>query len=83
MVDPYRMLGGSNDPVRDRRAEMIDQTNAFLTWALTQERNLPRIPSRRVDQGGFGLMQSHPGVKILVTAWWDRTLDMAHKLSGD
>ena len=40
--------------LRDLRAKMIAETSAFLTWALTADRGLPRIPTRRVDRGGFG-----------------------------
>src|SRR5690606_19045487 len=38
---------------RDLRRQMIAETGAFLTWALRERPSLPRIPRRRVDQGGF------------------------------
>lgn len=61
---------------RDLRREMIAETSAFLTWALSGDRGLPRIPRRRVDQGGFSQFVRQPGVRALIDRWWSRTLDM-------
>ena len=68
-------FGHDDNRVRDLRRDMIDETNRFLSWALSAERNLPRIPRRRVDDGGFRDMMRMPGVKKLVGKWWARTLD--------
>ncbi len=61
---------------RDLRADMIRQTSEFLTWALAADRGLPRIPRRRVDQGGFSALLRQPGVRAMVDRWWSRTLDL-------
>lgn len=55
---------------------MIAETNAFLSWALAQERGLPRIPSRPVHQGGFTSMLKQRGARLLVDRWWSRALDL-------
>ncbi|MCC7144964.1 MAG: hypothetical protein IT443_00810 [Phycisphaeraceae bacterium] len=53
---------------------MIEETNAFLTWALSQERHLPRIPTRPVAQGGFANLLAHPGARRLAARWWANAL---------
>lgn len=68
----------------DRRRQMIDETSAFLTWALNTGVELPRIPSRRVDHGGFSQMLRMPGARAAVNHWWRQTLntmaEMAERL---
>jgi hypothetical protein len=54
---------------------MIRETNAFLTWALKQDRDLPRIPRRRVDQGGFTAILKQPMAKTIVQHWWGWVLE--------
>lgn len=54
---------------------MIAETSAFLTWALREGHRLPRIPRRRVDEGGFTAFMRMPGAWGSVTRWWDKTLD--------
>ena len=58
----------------DPRAAMIAQTGAFLTWAMAQDRGLPRIPRRRVDEGGFTELLQRPGARAAADRWWERTL---------
>jgi len=64
-------------PLGDRydRRVMIAETNAFLNWALGDERALPRIPRRRVDQGGFTELMRRPLARVMATHWWRRALD--------
>lgn len=57
-----------------RRRRMIAETSAFLTWALQHPHEVPRLPRRRVDEGGFKAMLSRPGAKAAVAAFWQRTL---------
>ena len=59
---------------RDIREEMITETSAFLTWALQDDRGMPRIPSKRLDRGGFSGLLSHPGARAAVRHWWGRVL---------
>jgi hypothetical protein len=66
----------------DRRERMIHETSAFLTWALTSGVRLPRIPRRRVDDGGFAEMMRLPAARAAVNYWWSRTLDAVDRLGG-
>ena len=65
----------SREP-RDLRSEMIDETSRWLSWALSQGRDLPRIPTRMVDHGGFSKLLKMPGAKALAARWWKRVLDL-------
>ncbi len=49
---------------------MIDQTSAWLTWALDTNMPAPRIPTRRVDEGGFAVLQRLPGARVVFARWW-------------
>lgn len=71
------MIPRWNRPVRlpeQRRQQMIDETSAFLTWALRSGIDMPRIPRRRVDDGGFDRALRLPGARRFVQRWWSRTL---------
>lgn len=59
----------------DRRALMIAQTSAWLSWALAQGEELPRIPRRAVGQGGFDDLLQWPGARAAVRHWWMTTLE--------
>ena len=54
---------------------MIAETNAFLDWALVEGHRLPRIPRRRVDQGGFAELMRRPMARIMATHWWRRAVE--------
>ena len=54
---------------------MIAEHSAFLSWALAEERNLPRIPRRRVDEGGFTRLLERPIAKTIVSHWWGLALE--------
>jgi len=58
----------------DRREQMIAETSAFLTWALANDIDLPRIPRRKVSIGGFSVYMDVPGAKAAMQHWWQRTL---------
>jgi len=47
----------------------------WLTRALEQGLDRPRIPVRRVDEGGFDPLISRPGGKERAEAWWKAALD--------
>jgi hypothetical protein len=59
---------------QDGREGMIEQTNAFLTWALTGDRDLPRIPRCKVSEGGFAVFLRHPRARTAFARWWSTTL---------
>jgi hypothetical protein len=41
-----------NDLDEDRR-RMIAETSAFITWGLGHPQEVPNIPRKRLDEGGF------------------------------
>ena len=69
-------IGRKSGEPRDLQKEMIDETNRWLSWAMKQGRDLPRIPTRMVDHGGFSNLLKKPGTKALVARWWKRVLDL-------
>jgi len=64
----------------DRRERMIAETSAFLTWALANDVQLPRIPRRRVSIGGFSVYADAPGAREAMHHWWGRTLSLVERL---
>lgn len=64
---------------RDLRQEAIDETSAFLSWALAQDGRAPRIPTRRVYQGGFTSMLRERAARVLVDRWWSRALEFIER----
>lgn len=70
-----RSTDRSDDYDRYDRRRMIAETNAFLNWALGNGKNLPRIPRRRVDQGGFTELMRRPLARIAAAHWWRRALE--------
>ena len=67
-------LDGSGDPL-DPRQQMIAETEAFLTWALAKDRGLPRIPRRKIDEGGFATFLKLPVARAMIRHWWGRALE--------
>ncbi len=61
--------------LRFDRDQMIAETNAFLNWALAEGHGLPRIPRRRVDEGGFTELMRRPLARVITTHWWRRALE--------
>ena len=61
--------------MHDARRRAIAETNAFLSWALQSDQEMPRIPRRRVDKGGFGDMLKRPASAAIVAYWWAKALD--------
>jgi hypothetical protein len=58
----------------DRRKQMIAETNAWLTWAVRSNHDIPKIPTRRVDRGGFTTMLQNEGAKSAVRHWWSNAI---------
>jgi hypothetical protein len=67
---------GRREPLSDRR-RMIEETNAFLNWALSDDRAaaLPRIPARPVEAGGFADLMRRPFGRLVASHWWARALE--------
>ncbi len=68
-------LGRKSGESRDYQREMIDETSRWLSWALSEGRDLPRIPTRMSDHGGFSSLMKMAGAKKLVARWWARVID--------
>ena len=55
-----------------------DEHSAWLTAAMKvlerEKYAFPRIPLRRVDQGGFGPLLSRPRGTKICERWWRRAL---------
>lgn len=64
----------------DRRELMIEQTSAWLTWALKEDIPVPRIPRRRVSEGGFSELLRLPGARAAVNHWWIKTFDWLERV---
>ena len=75
---PEHRLAGAGE----QRRRMIAEHSAFLSWALAEAHRLPRIPRRRVTQGGFGPLLRRPGARAAVGHWWRRVLEQMGA-SGD
>lgn len=58
----------------ETQADMIDSTNRFLSWALGSKQPLPRIPRKRMNDGGFSAMLRNRGARALVTRFWNNVL---------
>lgn len=59
----------------DIRLRMIQETNAFLTWAFAEDRSLPRIPVQPASRGGYDRLRAlPPAARQRVDRWWDRTI---------
>ncbi|MFA9476810.1 hypothetical protein ACERK3_00755 [Phycisphaerales bacterium AB-hyl4] len=60
----------------ETRERMIAETEAFLSWALAdRSQPLPRIPRRRVADGGYTELLRRPGARAAVLHWWRRVLN--------
>lgn len=70
MLHPSKRRSGR---MPETRQEMIEQTNAFLSWALNGGET-PKIPTRRVDRGGFEQLLRRPGGPAAATHWWRQAL---------
>lgn len=54
---------------------MRDEHSAWLTEALRRGRfELPRIPLRRADEGGFSHLTASARGRVVCERWWRRAL---------
>ncbi len=47
----------------------------WLSEAMARPMDVPRIPTRRVSDGGFSAMLGRPGGRERAEKWWDLALD--------
>ncbi len=64
----------------DRRQEMIDETSAFITWALANPEKVPRLPVRSVHSGGFEGITQSPAARKLISGFWNRAISVIDAL---
>lgn len=66
--------------VLETRERMIAETSAFLSEAARYPRPDWRIPTRRVDEGGFSeILRRSAVARLTVRHWWIRTLASADR----
>jgi len=53
---------------------MIAEHSAYLSWAVHEDGALPRIPHRRIKDGGFAPLLKRPEARAAVRHWWTRVL---------
>jgi hypothetical protein len=54
--------------IEDYRRKMLAETSAFIEWGLRNPDKVPRIPRRRVGEGGFS--------KAMRVAFWGRVFSL-------
>ncbi len=76
-IPRIRIRFGPDAPQPQTGKQMIEHTNRYLSRMLGDKRlakRLPRIPRRRVDQGGFDFVRNNPGARALAEHFWNRLL---------
>jgi len=54
---------------------MILEHARWLSWALRKGRRMPRIPVRKVSDGGFARMMATRRGRAYASNWWGEALD--------
>lgn len=54
----------------DIRKRMIRETSQFLSCALSGKIRPPRIPARKVSEGGYEVLKNHFFGKIMARRFW-------------
>jgi hypothetical protein len=70
----WEMFSLSN--LADHAAEMRRRHSAWLTRAMRRPSRYPRIPTRRVSDGGFSAVVATPTGREWADQWWAETLQM-------
>ena len=66
--------------ILETREQMIAETSAFLSEAVRHPRPEWRIPTRRVDEGGFSeILRRSALARVAVCHWWHRALEIADR----
>jgi hypothetical protein len=74
-IPRIRIRFGPDAPEPQTGKQMIEHTNRFLSRMLGPgRRRIPRIPRRRVDQGGYEFVRKHAGARALAEHFWNRLL---------
>ena len=54
--------------------EMVREHSRWLTSAVRRGLTMTRIPTRRVDEGGFESLMTTPEGRAFAEDWWAETL---------
>jgi len=65
---------GEYGKLEEAGARTRREHGAFLTRAVRQPRDFPRIPRRGVDQGGFDPLLRRANGATLAARWWTLAL---------
>jgi hypothetical protein len=57
--------------------------SSWLSRAIRREKSYPRIPIRRVDQGGFDALMGTSYGRACAEAWWMMALEQVDDASDD
>lgn len=57
------------------RQRMIREHNWWLNRALRRPDQFPRIPVRRVSEGGFARLMTRPTGRRIAFEWWKAALE--------
>jgi hypothetical protein len=56
---------------------MILEHARWLSWAVRRGRHMPRIPVRKVSEGGFARLMTTRRGRQLAADWWEDALEKA------
>lgn len=54
---------------------MVMEHARWLSWALRHRRRLPRIPVRKVSEGGFARLMATRRGRAFAADWWEDALE--------
>jgi hypothetical protein len=75
----WRLFGSGDRP---SHAEVFRRVHErWLTRALERAIRYPRIPIRRVDDGGFEDVRRSSSARARANRWWDLALERVDSLS--
>ena len=55
--------------------KLVRYHQRWLSRMLKSRRQPPRIPVRRVTEGGFAFLAARPEGRLLAETWWEQALD--------
>lgn len=64
------------EPLSPGRRMVLEHAR-WLSWALRRPRQLPRIPVRKVADGGFARLMATRRGRAYAADWWEDALDRA------
>ena len=76
--DSHWFPGGEEDERRfgtPAAERMVRYHEQWLSAALVKGRRIPRIPTRRVEEGGYAMLLATPGGRVQAEHWWMSTLN--------